>query len=378
VLDLFKIKQESFGLDISDLSIKIAKLKQKKASFELESFGEEPIAPAVINAGEIEDQDSLIKALKKAVGSAKGKQIKTKYVVVSLPEEKAFFQIIQMPKVAPQDLRSAVIYEAENYIPVAVEDAYLDFKIVSSTKNDLDHLDVLLVAMPKLTVDPYVSSLKSSGLQPVSLEVESLAISRALIQNNFSDSPILIIDFGATRTGFIIFSGNSLSFTSSITVSSSNFTDLISKNLSVKPQEAEKLKKKHGLEEKIKIKVKDKSSQINRERGKIFDALVPALVDLIQQIKKHLYYYQTHSSHQHLAVNKKNVSKILLCGGGSNLKGLPQFLRSELKIPVELADPWTNILGEGKQNPPEISPDQSLGYTTALGLALRAADEKND
>jgi type IV pilus assembly protein PilM len=377
VLDLFKIKPESFGLDISDLSIKIAKLKQKKAGFELESFGEEPISSSVIGAGEIENQDILIEALKKAVGSVQGKKIKTKYAVVSLPEEKAFFQIIQMPKVTPKDLESAVIYEAENYIPIAVQDAYLDFKVISQTENKLDHIDVLLVAMPKLTVDPYVYCLKSAGLEPISLEVESLAISRALIKNNFSDSPVLIIDFGATRTGFIIFSGNSLSFTSSITVSSSNFTELISKNLSVDLQKAEKMKVKYGLEEKIKIKVKDKSSQIARERGKIFDALVPALVDLIQQIKKHLYYYQTHSSHQHLATNKQGVSKILLCGGGSNLKGLPQFLSSELKIPVELANPWINILREGKQEVPKINSNESLRYTTALGLALRAAN-KND
>jgi len=154
-------------------------------------------------------------------------------------------------------------------------------------------------------------------------------------------------------------------------VSSEHFTEIISKTLGVDFIEAKKLKIKYGLEEKIKLKIKSEGSNIKKERGKIFEALIPVLVDLIQQIKKHLYYYQTHATHEHLPPGENRVSKILLCGGGANLKGLPEFLSSELKLPVELGNPWINILSKGQKNISKFPQKETLRYATALGLALR-------
>ena len=371
MIDFLTLKPEAFGLDISDLSLKIIKLKKRGKFLTLASFGEAQIKPGIIKEGEIKDEEKLAETIKGAIKKVKGERIKTKYVVASLPEEKAFLQVIQMPRMPEEDLKSAVIYEAENYIPLPIEQVYLDSQIVPPVYNHLDHFDVLLAALPKKTVDPYLASLKKAGLQPKALEIESLAIARAVIKDEVATSPILLIDLGATRTSFIVFSGHSLRFTSSIPVSSGGFTEIISKNLGVSLTEAERLKIRYGLEEKIELKIKDKKTEVTRERGKIFEALVPALVDLVQQIKKHLAYYQSHASHEHLPPDGRVVSKILLCGRGANLKGLTELLTLELKILVELANPWVNILPEGQRETPELLFEKSLGYTTALGLALR-------
>jgi len=376
MLKALTLKSESFGLDISDLSLKIVKLKKRGQFFELDSFLEEKIEPGIIKGGEIKDEKKLAEIIRESIKKVKGEKLKTNYVVASLPEEKAFLQVIQMPKIPEEDLKSAVIYEAENYIPTPLEEVYLDYQIIPPVYDHLDHLDILIAALPKKTVDPYLSALKLAGLRPKVLEIESLAIARALIKNGITTQPILLIDLGATRTSFIIFSGHSLRFTSSIPVSSSNFTEIISKNLGVSLAEAERLKIKHGLEEKIKIKIGDEKTNLKKERGEIFEALVPALIDLVQQIKKYLDYYQTHASHEHLPPDGKGVSKILLCGGGANLKGLPELLSLKLKIPVEIGNPWINILSEGKKEVAELSFEESLKYTTALGLALRGIKEK--
>ena len=370
-MDFLTLKPEAFGLDISDLSLKIIKLKKKRGRLTLASFGETEIKPGIIKEGEIKDEKKLAEIIKDSLKKVKGEKLKTKYVVASLPEEKAFLQVIQLPKMPPEDLKSAVIYEAENYIPLPIDQVYLDSQIVPPLYNHQDHFDVLLAAMPKKIVDPYLSSLKKAGLEPIALEIESLAISRALIKNEVSPVPLLLIDLGATRTSFIIFSGHSLRFTSSIPVSSGSFTEIIAKNLRINLAEAERLKIKYGLEEKIKLRVKKDSFEKITEKARIFEALVPAMVDLIQQIKKHLDYYQSHTSHEHLPPNGNRVAKILLCGGGANLKGLTELLALELKIPVQLGNPWVNILPEGQKELSELPFEKSLGYTTALGLALR-------
>lgn len=370
MLNFLTLKQKAFGLDVSDLSLKIIKLKKRKGGISLASFGEEKIKPGIVKGGEIKDENKLAEIIKAALKKVKGEKLKTKYVIVSLPEEKAFLQVIQMPKIPKEDLKSAIIYEAENYIPVPIEEVYLDFQIVSPLHDRLDHIDILIAALPKKTVDPYLSCLKLAGLEPKSLEIESLAISRALVKNEVAPLPILLIDLGATRTGFIIFSGHALRFTSSIPVSSGGFSEMIAKNLEMSLAEAEKLKIRYGLKEKIKLKIKD-GTEMKKERNKIFEALIPPLVDLTQQIKKHLDYYQTHSGHEHLPPGDRTVSKILLSGGGSNLKGLSELLSEELKLPVELANPWINILPEDQKSVSGMSFGESLKYTTALGLALR-------
>jgi len=61
----------------------------------------------------------------------------------------------------------------------------------------------------------------------------------------------------------------------------------------------------------------------------------------------------------------------LLCGGGANLKGLSELLALELKIPVEIGNPWVNILPEDQKEVSGLSTEKSLGYAAALGLALR-------
>ena len=393
MLESLTLKPESFGLDISDLSLKIIKLKKGRKFFTLSSFGKEEIEPGIIKGGEIKDEKKLAEIIKEAIKKVRGGKLKTNYVVASLPEEKAFLQVIQMPRLPEEDLKSAVIYEAENYIPTPLEEVYLDYQIVPPIYDHLDHLDILIAALPKKTVDPYLSALKLAGFVPKVLEIESLAIARALIKGGATTQPILLIDLGATRTSFIIFSGQSLRFTTSIPVSSTSFTEIISKNLGVTLAEAERLKIKYGLEEKIKINIGDEKTNIKKERGKIFEALIPALIDLVQQIKRYLDYYQTHASHEHLPPttfqknnsNKhkpqkvvgglppdgKGISKIYLCGGGANLKGLCELLSLELKIPVEMGNPWVNILIKEKKEVPELSFEESLKYTTALGLALR-------
>jgi len=364
MFELLNLKPKAFGLDLSDLSLKIIKLKKRGKFFDLASFGEAEIKPGIIKGGEIKNEKALIRILKKALAETKGEKLRTKYVVASLPEEKAFLQVIQMPKMKEEELKSAIIYEAENYIPLPIEEVYLDSQIVPPVYNHLDHFDVLITALPKKTVNSYLFSLKEAGLKPIAFEIESQAVTRALIKNEVTTSPLLLIDLGATRAGLIVFSGHSLRLTSSISVSSQIFTEIISKSLGVDLAGAEKLKIRYGL-------------QSGARRGKeVFEALVPALTDLIDQIKKYLRYYQTHASHEHLPPNGKKVAKIFLCGGGAKLEGLTDFLSSRLKIPVEIGNPWINILAASIQPKEQwliYKKEESLKYTTALGLALRGA-----
>lgn len=360
LFEFLNLKPQAFGLDLSDLSFKIVQLSRRGDFFHLDCAATFPVPPKIIEAGEVKDEKTLTGVLRE--GISKIKNLRTKHVVCSLPEEQAFLQLIRMPRMEADELQKAIVFEAENYIPIPVKEVYLDFEIIPHLEENPDHIDVLLAAVPKRVVESYLTCFRGAGLYPIALEVESFAVARALVKRKEVQGTILLLDLGATRTGLSIFSGSSLKFTVSIPVSAGNLSEAIAKSLKIEFSKAEDVKRMHGLTE--------------RRRGggkEVFDALIPILVDLVGQIKKYLEYYKTHSSHEHLSPNGEGVERVYLCGGGANLKGLPSFLASELKLPVELGNPWINILPEPLKEVPEISHEESLAYTTALGLALRGA-----
>lgn len=360
MLKFLSLEKEAFGLDISDLSLKIAKLKKKRNGFKLVSFLEKEIKPGIIEEGVIKKEEELAGIVKDAVKNVEGKKLNTKYVVASLPEEKSFLQIIQMPDMKDEELKTAVFFEAENYIPLPVSEVYLDFKAISSIKNQSGRLNVMIAASPKKIVNSYVNVLKKAGLIPVALEIESEAIARALIKEG-GGSQVALVDFGRTNTSLIVFYENSVYFTCSMPVSSKQLTEAISKELKISFDRAEKIKIKYDMSKKDRT-VRSKE---------IFRAMSVVLYDLVDGIKKYLNFYQDHASEKH-NFPKGKIEKIFLSGGGSDLKGLSEFLSKNLKIPVEPAGFSVNILQKNHKKSGFKCP---LPFAAAIGLALKKINE---
>ncbi|MDP3882575.1 MAG: type IV pilus assembly protein PilM [Candidatus Staskawiczbacteria bacterium] len=368
MLEFLNLEPESFGLDINDSSFKIIKLKKRHGFLRPVSFNEKEIPQGIVNDGIIQDEDAFVKNLKEALSSVKGEKLKTKYVVCSLPEEKSFSQVIQMPKMEMEELKSAVPFEAENYIPLPANQMYLGFRKIISDADHLDHLDILIVAIEKTLVDSYLACLKKAGLMPLALEVETQSIARALIKSKTSLAPVALIDFGSDTTDFIVYSGRSVRFTSSISTSSEQVTKAISEELGISSKEAEHMKVKYGLE-----------SEGPSHRAKaVSKAVKPVLYELIAGIQKYLDYYSGHDFHEHLAKDnsKKNkIEKIILSGGGANLKGINKFLSEKISMPVEFGNPLINFPNIKKGVLPEFQKNY-LSFATAIGLALRGYDNE--
>ncbi len=352
---MFKINPQSFGLDISDKFLRIIKLGKKGDNLILKSFGKTKVPAGIIEKGEVKNPEKLAIIIKQALKEIKGEKIKTRYVTLSLPEEKSFLDVLKIPILEEKETEETIKFEIENYIPLEIEEVYFDFQKVKPEKDQKKYQEILIAAVPKKIVGPYLESLNQAKLKPLALEVECLSTVRSLIKKNAKIDPLLIIDLGEEKTSFIIFSRGSIRFTSTIPISSQTLTTAISKNLEVTIKKAELLKSKEGL----------------IGKRKIFDAMIPCLTDLTEQIKDHLMYYKSHNVELKELKKSKRLEKILICGSGAKLKGLVSFLSSNLKIEVEVGNPWINILEDKVKEVPSLPFKKSLGYTTALGLALK-------
>jgi type IV pilus assembly protein PilM len=242
----------------------------------------------------------------------------------------------------------------EANIPIALKDAYFDWEIISPLKKSVDHFDILISAAPRDLVDSYIELFRKAGIKPLSFEPESLALARCLIKGEVSEKPILIVDLGQTRTNFIIYSGRGLRFTSSIEISEDIMTMNIARSMSISTEDAEKLKKEVGM---------------NRDDNeKVFEAIVPVMTDLKEQINSYIDFYAEHAAHVHSG--GEAIAKVLLSGGGARLKGIEKYLTTALRVPAEIGSPWVNILEPPLRETPELPYLESIRYATALGLAL--------
>ncbi len=345
---MFLKNKKFFGLDISDLSLKVVQASKTKEGFVVSAFGFCDIPSGIIEKGELKDEEALSKLILSCLKNSQGEAIKTKNVVCSLPEERSFIDVFQVPSIEEKEqLEQVVLSEAENRIPFPLSEVYYDFEVVSK--------EVILAACPKKIVDPYFNSLKRAGLFPLGMDIESLAIARAIFVNKKENAPTLIVDFGQNKTSFFVFSKKAVRLTSTVPCSAKMLTLSIAQALKISTEKAKALKETEGL--------------CGKQKG--LEAMVPVLNELVERIKAYLSYYKSHLSENYPGEKMQNVSRLLLCGGGANLKGLAQFLQEQLNVDVSLANPLINFNLKVQAEKLKIKQDKALSLTTALGLSQK-------
>jgi len=351
---MFLEKPSAFGLDLSDLSQKIILLKKTGQQTKLASFARHDIPEGVVELGVIKKEKELIESIKRAIEQVKGEKIKTKDCIVSLPETESYIRLVQLPKIAKEEIGEAIKWEIEANIPVSLEDIYFDWQLVEGSVNKPDQYNILIGALPKTLVDPYLEVIKKAGLRPLAFEIESIATARALIKEGIKTPPLVIIDLGAQRTSFMICVNGTVWLTTSLPISNNMLIDDIEKKIKVSHEKAKELKFKIGLD-------------TSGENLEVYKAMEPRLLALVNEIRKYIDYCQAANP----GSQALKVEKIILSGGGANLKGLPLFLSSQLKSRVEVGNPWVNIIEPSTSELPELAFLESLTYTTAIGLAIR-------
>ena len=350
------IHPPAFGLDISDLTVKFMRIDARNGIPCFEYFGEINIPEGVIANGEIKKEDDLAGILTAELRAASRLVIGKRYCVASLPEEKSFVRMLELPDIPDKDAGQAIKWEVEGVVPLPLGEIFYDYEL--APRNAVaGHRDALIIAFPRNIIQSYRRVLKNAGLTPLALELESQAISRAVVSKEIIAKSLMIIDIGAARTSFIILVGGSLIFTKSISVGGRDLELAISKAIGVPVEEARRLKIEGGLNEKY-------------EQGRVALAMLPFISTIISELNNTFWFYRDRLRSQHPEFG--DISSVYLCGGDANLIGLEKRIATAVKKTTLLADPFANLKFGAGVIPP-IPKNESLKYTTAIGLALRAA-----
>lgn len=344
----------SVGLDLSDHVFRLIEIRRGpfyRRTLQLHRYAEERVPDGLVVRGEFKRPDEVVVHLKNLVKKAHGV---ARSAVISLPETRTFIKVISvlMPE-KPADLGRAVLAEAELHIPTALSDLYVDWQAQGDIKK-IPHgkpVTVTIGAAPKAIVDAYSQALEAAGIVPVAFEIEAQAIVRSVIKTSgpaADDRAIGIIDFGATRSSFIVYDHGTIQFTVSISHSGDEVTERIAKTLGVSPEEAERTKRQCGVD-------------AHMCGTALWSIMQPFLQGMTDRILDAVAFYRDHF------VGGRQLDQIIISGGGANMSRIDELLSELSKTEVVKADPWINIDPDRCPLPREII----MSSTTAVGLALR-------
>lgn len=350
------LEPPAVGIDISDLSVKFVRLSRPRYAQNeagLDYFGEADIPAGIVVDGEIKKEPDLAAILKDGLRTVGKRFGRDRFCIASLPEEKSFVRVVELPNIKSEDVARALRWEVEGVIPLPIDDIYYDFEPVPASLPD--RREILITAFPRVIVETYHSALRQAGFTPLALELESQAISRAVVEASAVLDPAIIIDIGANRTSFIIFAAGSLVFTKSIRIGGRNFENAIANRLGVSADEAKAVKIETGLSKRYRD-------------GQVFEALSPHLDAIVAELERQMQFYNERAGRR--PDRREDIRRIILCGGDANLIGIEKHIATAVKKLTVLGNPFANLNLPAGAVPP-IPKNQSLKYTTAIGLALR-------
>lgn len=338
-----------FGIDIGYSSLKVMQINRTGSRRMVSGYGVIGFDSGAITNGVISSPETVARAAHSLFSDHLTGEITTKRVAMTIPASQSFTRPMTVPTLTAKELTEAVRLEAEQYIPLPVDELYLNHTVVRQTDKQTE---LLAVAAPKKLVDSYVKLSEILGLELVALETTIGSAGRLFEQAEKNDVPTILIDFGSIATDITLYD-KALVVTGTIDGGGDSFTQMIAKHLNVSPGEAYIIKTKYGL-------------SVSKKQQEIANALSPLLDQLSKEVRRMIRYYEERSGSQ------KKVGQIVTMGGGANMPGLTDYLTSHLRVPVRMSDPWRHLEFKGLEPPQAI--EKTL-YITVAGLALMSPAE---
>lgn len=75
--------------------------------------------------------------------------IRTKNVVIGLPSNKTFTTVIDVPNISDAELKATMKYQIDQYIPMAVDDAKVDWALLGPSLREQNQQEVLISSTAK-------------------------------------------------------------------------------------------------------------------------------------------------------------------------------------------------------------------------------------
>jgi type IV pilus assembly protein PilM len=296
-------------------------------------------------SGEIQDPAAVVEGLKTL-----GKKHHIKIANIGLPESRGYLFEAEVSEGTLDEAKVAVERRLDEYVPLP--SAEVAFAIARLPKTS-EKPRVIGAGYAHRVLTDSLSVLDDAGIQTRAIESETFALPRALLPNGDTET-VLLIDIGKTTTKLLVTTSRLPRYVTTLDIGGHALTLAVAKHFGVSEEEAKQVKAERGI--------------VAGSGNEEYLATMLSTVSVIrEEIGKRLAYWQARPE---TGVAHDPITRAILVGGNATVLGLPEYLQTALKIPVELGDVFVNFAPRAHWLPP-LEYTESLGYGTAIGLALR-------
>lgn len=354
------------SLDIGSKNTKIVLGIQSKRNVRIEKFFTIPTPAGCYNDGNILD----ITQLKSEIFDVlKGENVKCKNVIITTKSTTVITRDIDIPVAKKEDMDAIIKFQMEKYLPIKFENYIIQYKLLEEFEDDnVKMAKITVVVYPKIMAEGYFELIKKLNCNAVALDISSNSINKLFIEDikvndeNYSvEDTVAVIDLGSDFINVNIITKGNVQFTRIITNGGSYIDMDIAKQLSVSEQEAEN--------QKIKCCNLTGVSLSDMQSSTVNDIAKAQVRGWTGEIERLLNYYKSKEQ-------GNKVDKIYIYGGSSNLKGIEEFMKDALYLPVIKIHKLSNvnktkeILKKTKIDSIEIDEDLNK-YLNAIGAIIR-------
>ncbi len=367
------------GLDVGTNAVRVAEIEIGEVPV-LRAFGQVALPVAAMREGEVLDGPAVTAAIQrlwKELGLRKGE------VRVGVASPRVIVRPVDLPAMSEADLAGALRFQAQELIPIPLEDAVLDFQVLETLGPAPPSGDagqegegegtarpsgeageagegaalnrVLLAAAHRETVQRLVGAVRSAGLRVAAVDLVPLALIRAIGRRVASngEGAEAIVCVGGGVTVVVAHEGGLPRFVRILGTGGRTLTDAIARDLELSNETAEALKRQGDLAP------EDLAPRVRA-------ALERPLADLLEEVRGSIDYYRTQP-------DAAPLLRVVLTGGASIQPGLADGLGRLGGLPVELAEPRETLsVGDIGFSPDDIAAlDPYL--PVPVGLALGGA-----
>jgi len=348
---LFKNKN-LVGIDVGSSSVKLVQLKECKGGYELVKIGMAPLpAEAIVDKAHM-DSAAIVAAIRSLI---KTLDVKVQQAASSVSGNSVIIRKISYPVMTADELDEQINWEAEQYIPFDINDVNIGFHILGSGEAEPENMDVILVAAKKDIINDYLTLFKEAGMTLVVLDVDAFALQN-VFEANYNPTPeevIALANIGDAVTNLNIVRNGVTLFTRDIQLGGSQYTHEIQKKLTMKLDEAEKLK----------------VSDAGANDETVLAVILQVNETLSMELFRSINFYVANNS-------EDRITKLYVSGGCSKTPFLLDTIQKRLGVPVENINPFQKIIYSDKQFAPGYLKNLAPHITVAVGLAMRRHGDK--
>ena len=335
------------AFDVGDRFVRFVELKRNGNSFTLGKIGEKMIPEGIFSGGDILKKQELVSIL-----SDIRKENNFNLVKVSIPEEKSYIFVTEVPKIKPKEIRQMLEFRLEENVPLKVEEAVFEYSIIEQNESS-NSLKLNVSVIPKQIINSYMEVFQSAGFFPISFKAESEAVA-SCISDSETIGNVLIINIKDSSTILSMMVNGTVWFTSTISIGKNSVINIL-KKIPVIKQSSE-----YKISENVFFSDETKNDEV-------FNSLMNVFSIMRDSVEKFVEFWQ--SQCDKTSVKSCKIDKVVLCGSVSAIPGFLRYISASLEENTEIINVWKNVFNIENSVPP-IKFTDSLDFSAVLGLSL--------